>query len=82
MSLKAHKGTRKKVHIHARVDKKLVDWIDERVEQMTFKDRSHAINFALKFLKDNTFEAKEIIPITEEEWKRAEEGERRRGKKG
>jgi len=71
---KAHKSTNKKpkVHIHVRVDKELVDWVDTRIGEMTYKDRSHAVNFALKFLKDNTFEAEEIIPITAKEWEEAE----------
>jgi len=73
MSPKVHKSTRKPmVHIHVRVDQDLVTWIDARIEEMTYKDRSHAVNFALKFLKDNTFKADEIIPVTKEAWEAAE----------
>jgi Arc/MetJ-type ribon-helix-helix transcriptional regulator len=69
MSPNGLKRTQRKptVHVHVRLDKELVDWIDQRIEQMTYKDRSHAINFAVKFLRDNTYEVTEVIPIRKED---------------
>lgn len=38
--------------ISVTVDKKCVDWVDENVKTMRFRNRSHAIEFALvKFIE-------------------------------
>ena len=36
-----------KAKISVTVDKKIVDWIDERVETQRFRNRSHAVELAL-----------------------------------
>jgi len=61
-----HKRTQK-VHVHVRLPKDLVDWIDRRIEEMVFYNRTHAIIFALRYLKSQTIEAEQLIPITSEE---------------
>jgi Arc/MetJ-type ribon-helix-helix transcriptional regulator len=41
-----------KSKISVTVDKKIVDWIDERVETQRFRNRSHAVELALmKFIQ-------------------------------
>jgi Arc/MetJ-type ribon-helix-helix transcriptional regulator len=40
-----------KTRITARVDDKLLDWVDQQVEAKRFGNRSHALNYALLLLK-------------------------------
>jgi len=41
-----------KAKISVTVEKKLVDWIDRQIETMRFRNRSHAVEFALvKFIE-------------------------------
>ncbi len=41
---------RKKVS--ATIDEELIDWVDEKVKDKIFRNRSHAIEFALSKLKE------------------------------
>ncbi len=34
------------------IDPELLKWVDAEVRELIFSDRSHAVNFALKKLKD------------------------------
>jgi Arc/MetJ-type ribon-helix-helix transcriptional regulator len=41
-----------KAKISVTVEKKFVDWVDEQVETMRFRNRSHAVEYALaKFIE-------------------------------
>lgn len=40
-----------KIKVSVTVDQKLVEWIDELVEKGLFRNRSHIIEEALKFMK-------------------------------
>lgn len=41
-----------KSKISVTVEKRIVDWIDEQVETMRFRNRSHAVEYALaKFIE-------------------------------
>ena len=41
-----------KAKISVTVEKKLVDWIDRQIETMRFRNRSHAVEYALvKFIE-------------------------------
>ncbi len=42
-----------KTRISAWVDDELVEWIDEEVENKTFGNRTHALNYALLKLKES-----------------------------
>ena len=43
-----------KAKISVTVDKKIVDWIDERVKTQRFRNRSHAVELALmKFIESD-----------------------------
>ena len=42
-----------KVKTSVYLDKDLSDWIDEQVKKLRFGSRNHAVNFALKFLKES-----------------------------
>jgi len=39
-----------KVRISITIDKKFLEWIDKRVEELTFANRSHAFEYAIKHL--------------------------------
>ena len=41
-----------KAKISVTVEKKLVEWIDQQIETMRFRNRSHAVEYALaKFIE-------------------------------
>lgn len=40
-----------KAALHVTVDKPLVDWLDEKVQEGKFANRSHAVKIALMELK-------------------------------
>jgi len=42
----------KKNRIQAYVDRELISWVDNRVEDKTFSSRSHAISLALELLRE------------------------------
>ncbi len=41
-----------KTPISARVDDKLLVWVDEQIEKKRFSNRTHALNYALYALKE------------------------------
>ena len=41
-----------KERITLTIDKKLLDWLDERVKEKIFANRSHGLEFLAKQLKD------------------------------
>ena len=54
---------RKTVQISVRVEKELLDWVDEMIRtSYFFKDRTHAVNMALGVLRD-ALNNITIIPI-------------------
>ena len=53
---------KKTVQISVRVDKDLLDWVDEQIGNMFFKDRTHAVNMALQTTKQ-AIEQIEVIKI-------------------
>ena len=63
MMFKKEKKKRKTVQISVRVDKELLDWIDNMIENSYFfKDRTHAVNMALDVLKE-ALNSVTIIPV-------------------
>jgi Arc/MetJ-type ribon-helix-helix transcriptional regulator len=41
----------KRLKVTATVDQELIEWIDEEVKKKRFRNRSHAIEYALAMLK-------------------------------
>ena len=41
-----------RVKVTATIDKELITWIDEEVEKRRFRNRSHAIEYAIAKLKE------------------------------
>lgn len=57
------KMKKKTVQISVRVDKELLDWVDEMIEtSYFFKDRTHAVNMALDVLRE-ALSSMTIIPL-------------------
>ena len=42
-----------KVKISADIDVRLVKWIDEKISENVFRNRTHALEFCIKQVKDN-----------------------------
>lgn len=42
-----------KVKTSVYLEKDLSGWIDKKVKDLTFGSRNHAVNFAIKFLKEH-----------------------------
>lgn len=53
---------KKTVQISVRVDKDLLDWVDAQIRNMFFKDRTHAVNFALQTTRQ-AIEQIEVLKI-------------------
>ena len=41
-----------KARVSVTIDKKFLEWVDKKVEELTFANRSHAFEYAIKRLMD------------------------------
>jgi len=41
-----------KVRVSVTIDKRFLEWIDKKVEELVFANRSHALEYAIKHLID------------------------------
>ena len=63
MIRKKEKKKKESVQISVRVDKELLDWVDNMIQtSYFFKDRTHAVNMALDVLRE-ALNSITIIPI-------------------
>jgi len=51
-----------RVKVTATVDQELIEWIDQEVKKKRFRNRSHAIEYALAMLR----EPPQKLPLSEE----------------
>lgn len=41
-----------KIRVSVTIDKKFLEWVDKKVEELVFANRSHAFEYAIKHLID------------------------------